>query len=93
MVIYESLMNRTPVIGSRIGGFPELVEDGYNGYLFEAGNMDKLKSILENLIKNPSELKRLEEGAFESVNKYSMDRYIKKLEKMYYIMIYIKNKG
>ena len=83
MVIYESLMNGTPVIGSRIGGIPELVEDGYNGFLFEAGNVNELKAILENLIESPSELKRLEEGAFESVNKYDMGEHIRKLEEIY----------
>ena len=83
MVIYESLMNGTPVIGSRIGGIPELIEDGYNGVLFEAGNVDELKAILENLVENPDELKRLREGAFESVKKYDMDKHIKKLEKLY----------
>lgn len=83
MMIYESFVNGTPVIGSRIGGIPELVEDGYNGFLFEAGNMGELKIILENLIKNPSVLKRLEDNAFESVKKYGMAGYIRTLEKTY----------
>ena len=83
MVIYESLMNGTPVIGSRIGGIPELVDDGYNGLLFEAGNVVELKDKLENLIKNPSELKRLENNAFESVKKYDIGKYIRKLEELY----------
>lgn len=83
MVIYESLMDGTPIIGSRIGGIPELVEDGYNGFLFEAGNVDDLKEILENLIKNPSELKGLEDNAFKSAKKYDMEEHIKKLEELY----------
>jgi glycosyltransferase involved in cell wall biosynthesis len=83
MVIYESFMNGTPVIGSRIGGIPELIEDGHNGFLFEAGNVKELKNELEYLIENPYELKRLEEGAFEAVKKYGMDEHTKKLEKMY----------
>lgn len=83
MVIYESLMNRTPVIGSRIGGIPELIRSGYNGFLFEAGNTKELKVVLDNLIGNSSELKRLEDGAFESVKKYTIDEYIKNLEGIY----------
>lgn len=83
MVIYESFMNGTPIIGSRIGGIPELVEEGYNGFLFEAGDVDELKEILENLIENPSKLKRLEDGAFDSVKKYDMDEHIKRLEEIY----------
>ena len=83
MVIYESLINGTPVIGSRIGGIPELIEDGYNGFLFETGNVGELRDKLEYLIENPSELKRFGEGAFESAKKYDMDKHIKKLEKLY----------
>lgn len=83
MVIYESFINGTPVIGSGIGGIPELVEVGHNGYLFGAGNVDELKGILEYLIENPYELKRSEEGAFESAKKYGVEEHIRKLEVMY----------
>ncbi|NQE54767.1 D-inositol-3-phosphate glycosyltransferase [ANME-1 cluster archaeon GoMg3.2] len=83
MVIYESFKNGTPVIGSRIGGIPELVEDKYNGFLFEAGDVCELKEMLENPIKNPDELKRLEEGAFASVKKYDVNKHIRKLEAIY----------
>lgn len=83
MVIYESFMAGTPVIGSEIGGIPELIEDGKNGFLFEAGNADELKAILENLIRKPDDLKSLEEGALESAKKYNMEEHIKKLEEIY----------
>jgi glycosyltransferase involved in cell wall biosynthesis len=32
MVIYESLLAGTPIVGSRIGGIPELIEEGETGY-------------------------------------------------------------
>jgi len=83
LIIIESFKHGTPVIGSRIGGIPEIIEDGYNGLLFEAGNVDGLKEMLDNLIGNPSELKRLEKGAFGSVKKYDMDKYVRKLEELY----------
>jgi glycosyltransferase involved in cell wall biosynthesis len=83
LVIYESFMNGTPVIGSRIGGIPELIEEGCNGFLFETGNAVELGNILQNLIENPPELKRLEKGAFESRKKYDMKVHIEKLEKIY----------
>lgn len=83
LVIYESFMNGTPVIGSRIGGIPELIEEGYNGFLFETGNVTELENILQNLVENPSKLKSLEKGAFESRKKYDMEVHIEKLEKIY----------
>ena len=86
LVIIESFKHGTPVIGSKIGAYPDLIKNGYNGFLFETGNVEELKAILENLIEHPSELKRLEEGAFESVKKYDMDEHIRKLEELYEIV-------
>jgi len=82
-VICESFNCGIPVIGSRIGGIPEFIEDGYNGYLVEAGNVLDLKNVLERLIDNPQELQRLEEGAFESRNKYDIEDHIYRLEKIF----------
>ena len=83
MVIYESFSCRTPVIGSKIGGIPELIKDGFNGYLFEAGNVNELQQLLENLIDSPETLKKLEQGTYESVQRYTMDKHIKQLETEY----------
>ena len=83
LIIIESFKYGTPVIGSKIGAYPDLIKNRYNGFLFEAGNVDELKKILESLVKNPSELKNLEEGASESVKKYDIDGHIRKLEKLY----------
>ncbi len=83
MVIYESLMHGSPVIGSRIGGIPELVEEGYNGFLFEAGNVDELKGIFEKIISDTLLLKKLEDGAYESAKKYDLNKHIHNLETMY----------
>ncbi|MFA5905018.1 MAG: glycosyltransferase family 4 protein [Desulfobacula sp.] len=40
--ILEAFAFGKPVIGGRIGGIPEMVEDGRNGLLFESGNADDL---------------------------------------------------
>lgn len=83
LVILESFKYGTPVIGSRIGAYPDLIKNGYNGFLFEVGNENELKNKLEYLIENPDELKKLEEGAFKSAKKYDIDEHIRKLEKIY----------
>ena len=82
-VIYESLMNGSPIIGSRIGGIPELVKEGYNGFLFEAGNVDELKEIFEKIISDTLLLKKLENGAYESARKYDLNEHIRNLEMLY----------
>ena len=45
----ESFQYSKPVIASNIGSLPELVIDGVNGYLFEPGNADDLKTKIELL--------------------------------------------
>jgi glycosyltransferase involved in cell wall biosynthesis len=41
--IIESLCSGTPVIGSGIGGIPELIDQGKNGLIFESGNVTDLQ--------------------------------------------------
>lgn len=83
VVIYESFANSNVVIGSNIGGIPELIEHGKNGFLFEVGNIDELRDILVNLTNNPKKLKELSKNAFESSKKYDLKEHIIKLEKIY----------
>ena len=46
MSVLEAKAAGTPVIGARIGGIPELIRDGVDGLLFEAGNVDSLAEAL-----------------------------------------------
>src|SRR5262249_49625513 len=52
----------TPVVASRIGGIPELVQDGRNGLLFEPGNADDLCRVLSRLVDEPGLLDTLRNG-------------------------------
>lgn len=83
MVIYESFSNSTPVLASRIGGIPELVIDGYNGLLFEPGDVEGLSSLIEKISRDPSILAELERGAYDSCKSYDIDEVIKRLEDIY----------
>lgn len=82
-VILESFREGTPVIGSRIGGIPEFIEDGYNGRLFAPGDSAALKDVLEGLGNNPAELKRLGNGATKSLKKHDINEHIKQLVELY----------
>ena len=50
--ILESFACGVPVVASRIGGLKELVIDGYNGLLFEPGNIEDLKQKIVNLLNS-----------------------------------------
>ena len=54
-IILEAYVQGKPVIGSRIGGITELIEDNKTGLLFEAGNVEDLAEKI-NLINTDSNL-------------------------------------
>lgn len=47
--ILESFSVGTPVIATNVGGIPEMIEDGINGFLFEPDNLEQLVNILEKI--------------------------------------------
>lgn len=54
--IIESFALGKPVIASRIGGIPELIEDHKTGITFEPGNADELKRKMMYLLNNPEQI-------------------------------------
>jgi glycosyltransferase involved in cell wall biosynthesis len=49
----ETYAMSRPVIGSRMGGIPELIDDGETGLLFEAGNAADLAEKMRFLLDRP----------------------------------------
>ncbi|MFH2124042.1 MAG: glycosyltransferase family 4 protein [Pseudomonadota bacterium] len=56
MVVLEAMAFGKPIIGSRIGGIPEQIEDGKTGLLFEMGNVAELAAKME-LLAGDAELR------------------------------------
>ena len=55
----EAYMACKPIIASRMGGLPYIVEEGKSGLLFEAGRADKLADKIQYLANHPAEATRL----------------------------------
>lgn len=73
--VMEALMYGTPVLGSRIGGIPELVREGTDGELFESGNEEELFRKMKDLWEDRERLslyaKNAKEAGFRSVSEYA----------------------
>ena len=48
-VVVEAMLLGTPVIGSRVGGIPDMIRSGDNGILVEAGNEADLAAALRQI--------------------------------------------
>lgn len=80
--VIESISLGTPVVAGRIGGIPELVREGENGELFEAGNAAQLENILRKLLETPGLLARYEENCGPSGFE-TRESYYRKLMSIY----------
>lgn len=80
--VIESQMYGTPVIGSRMGGIPELIREGETGLLFNAGSADELEEKLRYLLKTPDVLSRFTENCKHAVFE-TPETYYTKLMQIY----------
>jgi len=59
MVALEAMRARKPVIGTAVGGIPEVVNDGDTGLLVPPGSSEKLARAILRLLKNTEERQRM----------------------------------
>lgn len=50
--LMEASVAGLPLVGSRVGGIPEVVIDKENGYIVESENADQLASAIQNIVEN-----------------------------------------
>ncbi|NWG09188.1 MAG: glycosyltransferase family 4 protein [Nitrososphaerales archaeon] len=80
-VILEAFASGTTVIASRIGGITELIEDGVNGFLFEASDYIGLSRLIEQVLRDEELRKSITYKAREKVKrqydwKHAIDGYL-----------------
>jgi glycosyltransferase involved in cell wall biosynthesis len=51
-VIAEAMATSRPVVGTRVGGIPELVRDGETGFLVERGDVDSMAARILTLLRD-----------------------------------------
>ncbi|MEJ6404885.1 glycosyltransferase family 4 protein [Yoonia sp. 2307UL14-13] len=59
VVLMEAMASRIPVIGSRVAGISELVEEGVSGYLTPPGDVATLTARLDTLLSDPALCQRM----------------------------------
>lgn len=83
VTITEAMATRTPIIASRIGGIPELVIDGRNGYLFEPGSAPDLAAKMSEFILHPERIDVFGENGFQMIRENSFERQVHEICRVY----------
>jgi glycosyltransferase involved in cell wall biosynthesis len=86
--ILEAFAMGKPVVGSDIGGIPELIEHGANGLLFKAGNAQDLASKIHYLLDHRQMIPEMGRRAREKVEKtYNPESHYQRIISIYNSLI------
>jgi glycosyltransferase involved in cell wall biosynthesis len=79
----EAMACGVPVIASRVGGLPELVEDGASGYLLPLRDVDAMSARAIEILSTPALHAKLQAGARKRAEDFSQPAIIDRYEAYY----------
>ncbi|HKF58050.1 MAG TPA: N-acetyl-alpha-D-glucosaminyl L-malate synthase BshA [Blastocatellia bacterium] len=84
LVALEAMACEVPVIATRVGGLPELVEDGATGFLFPVGDVNAMAAGAISLLSNQALTQQFGRLAREvAITRFSAERIIPEYEALY----------
>lgn len=83
LVLLESMAMGTPVIATNFGGIKDVVQDNYNGLLYEDGNHMKLAQCIRSIIDNKQLAESLKSNGFTTITKFTIENTILNYEKLF----------
>jgi glycosyltransferase involved in cell wall biosynthesis len=82
-VAMEAMSVGKPVIGSRIGGIPDLIDDGITGFLVPPGNHLALRTALAGLLDDPAMRVAMGTAALARSNQFRAGEIVPRIERAY----------
>ena len=83
--LQEALYHNCACVGSRVGGIPNLIDDGENGLLVEVGNVEQLAMTLEKVMADSELRTRLSGRGRQSVldKEMTAEKMVAKYQSLY----------
>ena len=67
LAILEAWASNLPIVVSRVGGIPKLVDNGRNGILFDSGDQSELEAAITRLLNDPQGADRIARAGLSHV--------------------------
>lgn len=84
MALLEAMAAKRPVIATRVGAVPKVIQQGQNGLLIPSANPQALQTAICRLLENPDEAQALAISGYDTVkNAYSSESMCKRYLKLY----------
>jgi glycosyltransferase involved in cell wall biosynthesis len=82
--VIEALAAEIPVVATRVGGVPDVVREGEEGFLVDAGDTEQLAERLERLARDPELRRRLgASGRGRVLSRYAVERLLDDVDRLY----------
>jgi glycosyltransferase involved in cell wall biosynthesis len=82
--VIESLAAQRPAVATRVGGTPDVIRDGVDGFLVDVGDADALSDRLAELAADPERRARMGAAGRERVlERYAVERLVDDIDGLY----------
>ena len=83
-VLLEAMAMEKPVVATRVGGIPDLIDQGINGLLVRPGNVKELAEALEEVLSDRKFARQMgREGRKRIKGQFSADAMVQSIDRVY----------
>lgn len=88
LVLAEAMLNKLPVIATKVGGMKYIVDDRKSGFLVEPFQIKEIQEKLEIFYTDESLRKQMgEAGYFKAMKEYTEENYVQKINDLYKFLV------
>jgi glycosyltransferase involved in cell wall biosynthesis len=84
LAVMEYMESARPIVATRVGGVPDLIEDGVHGLLVDPGDVPALTEAIRRMLADPEAARRMGEAARERRrHEFTVDLMVRRFEALY----------
>jgi N-acetyl-alpha-D-glucosaminyl L-malate synthase BshA len=83
LVALEAMIHKVPVVSTDIGGLPEVIENGYSGYLCPVGDINLMADQAVFILEDSDRHERFKNQALESCKNFDINNVVIHYEELY----------
>lgn len=76
-----------PVVATRVGGIPEIIEHGREGLLADAGDIPSLAAAVLRLVHDEEEARRCGRTGRQRANEFAIEGIVDRIQKLYGVLL------
>jgi len=82
-VLVEAMAHQVPVVAFRVGGIPEVVENGKQGILIEPYDIEAMKKEVRDLLNDPAKRQKMGEAGPDRAKYFSLESHVQAVIDLY----------